>query len=833
MEFYQSNINHSYGNATLQSQNPFDDFGPSAPHGSVSHVTTSFQNMDPFSHYETQQSAQNANPFANPSTPAPPPVPSSGYGASHSYQQPHDDPFSDHQPTPQYSYSNQDLQQLPQGFVHSQKMPSSDPFSLSNARPTFQEQQSETSFYQEERYSDTSAYSLDRSQSSQKIVPETYAPDPFFGQGQHQHQFAQQGRRPSGNYAADPFFGSGQPPAQVHNHNTNTASVSFSSDPFFGSGQPQQQFSNSHQDQAQNSVNFEADPFFGAGQQQQQHGWQPPSNYEADPFYSSTSHQQTKQIGAQPSTNYDTDPFYSSSGQQHSRFRSESGGQPSANYDADPFFSSSGQQFESHSGKPATANTDDPFYSSSGQRSQFTAQQGRQASSNFDDPFFSSSGQQQQFTAQQGRQLSSNFDDPFFSPSAQQQQFAPQPERQSAANFDSNPFYGQGQQQQFGSQHGGQASTNFHDDSFVIPENQQSQFTSPPPKQGHSDFAADFYASAQFSPDFEFGGQATSDFTSDPGYDYGSGKNRPHSKNKKANAEFGNFDSPDSYSQPRQKGAQKHGWGAATTPQPDTYSENGSVDGYGPEGSDDDADDDGKGALEFQGSPPQRNLGTREYEVIFHEQKLGMLLERKDVWSPGSEKRVETTVVKLVVDGEPACQQGVKVGSRVLSINGRDCTKLNYAQTLDMVKSTQRPIFVVLEASEIKEEDTSQGWCLYKSSRLGAPRNFQDWKRRYFVIGGAVAKPNVLQVYHSKTDYETVVVNMFQNKKLTQEVKAWKLTKKFKTSGIKTKNYNNRTAAVKYFYFKTPKSQMKHICFAAETTQAIQILHTQTKSFTS
>jgi len=219
--------------------------------------------------------------------------------------------------------------------------------------------------------------------------------------------------------------------------------------------------------------------------------------------------------------------------------------------------------------------------------------------------------------------------------------------------------------------------------------------------------------------------------------------------------------------------------------------------------------------------------------VVFHEAKLGMLLERRDEWKPGSEKRFETTTVKMVVEGQAAAARGVTVGSKILTINGQNCLRKTYQETLELVKTLPRPIFVVLEAPRDQEDDTTQGWCLYKSSVAGAPRAYEKWKRRYYVVGGAVARPNVLQIYESKTSYEQVVVSMFQQKKITQRVKAWKLTRKFKISGIKSKVYRTRATPVKYFALKSPKSRMKQICFASENMAGIQALYAHTKRFCS
>eukprot|EP00640_Fibrocapsa_japonica_P006226 CAMPEP_0113948610 /NCGR_PEP_ID=MMETSP1339-20121228/71115_1 /TAXON_ID=94617 /ORGANISM="Fibrocapsa japonica" /LENGTH=117 /DNA_ID=CAMNT_0000955721 /DNA_START=44 /DNA_END=397 /DNA_ORIENTATION=+ /assembly_acc=CAM_ASM_000762 len=115
----------------------------------------------------------------------------------------------------------------------------------------------------------------------------------------------------------------------------------------------------------------------------------------------------------------------------------------------------------------------------------------------------------------------------------------------------------------------------------------------------------------------------------------------------------------------------------------------------------------------------------------------------------------------------------------------------------------------------------------------GVPRSFDKWHRRYFVIGGAIAPLNVLQVYKSKAEYEEIVVRMFQDPNVRARVKTWRLTKSFKCTNVKTKSYSNTSVPVKYFQLKTPKDRLKTICFAAESTSNIQTLHGHVKRFTN
>jgi hypothetical protein len=89
--------------------------------------------------------------------------------------------------------------------------------------------------------------------------------------------------------------------------------------------------------------------------------------------------------------------------------------------------------------------------------------------------------------------------------------------------------------------------------------------------------------------------------------------------------------------------------------------------------------------------------------------------------------------------------------------------------------------------------DASQGVC-YTRKDMGysPPSSLSSWQPQYFVIGGAVAKPNVLQLYDSKSDYEEVVVNMFQGKSVNHiNLKAYKLGLSFKCGPCATKSYGS------------------------------------------
>ena len=275
---------------------------------------------------------------------------------------------------------------------------------------------------------------------------------------------------------------------------------------------------------------------------------------------------------------------------------------------------------------------------------------------------------------------------------------------------------------------------------------------------------------------------------------------------------------------------------------------------------DDEEDEDGAGMLELQATqqPDKQDL----YEVVFeHETKLGMLLEKQEDWTPGtaSEARKERTVVKMVIENGAADVRGVMVGSKVVRINSTDVMSKPYTEVLNMVKELPRPLAITLETSRAAC-DASQGPCLfYKSSSWYPPSSYGTWQQRYFVIGGAVAKPHVLQIYESKAEYEAVVVKMFQHEKPTgmkvrssrralsaatrppsrvrvslsrAQFKAYSVSRSFKLGPVREKQYRLAGTTIKYFSLKNPKSRTKTMKIAAQNASVVQALHSQLSKLT-
>lgn len=114
--------------------------------------------------------------------------------------------------------------------------------------------------------------------------------------------------------------------------------------------------------------------------------------------------------------------------------------------------------------------------------------------------------------------------------------------------------------------------------------------------------------------------------------------------------------------------------------------------------------------------------GDDEYDVTFETgRKLGVLMERVDVWTAqagrtgSGERRVETAVVKLVVENGAADRVGVAIGSSVVAINRHRVNRDSYTTVLDMIKAAPRPLVMRFRRGTVNK-DTTQGTVLTRIS---------------------------------------------------------------------------------------------------------------------
>jgi len=205
--------------------------------------------------------------------------------------------------------------------------------------------------------------------------------------------------------------------------------------------------------------------------------------------------------------------------------------------------------------------------------------------------------------------------------------------------------------------------------------------------------------------------------------------------------------------------------------------------------------------------------------------------QRKDEWMRGSVKRRERTVVTLVVDGGEAERKGVTVGSLLVSINGVDVSDKTYKETLELIKSPERPMLVLFEKESLTEEVLAGYFFVSKGPFFSTPTSMENWKRKYVVLGGPIAKKNVLQIYDSKKAYHNTVVALFQRKRPYNRVKTYPLTYAYKCSNLEERCMKGNSAPLKLFSFMTPQARFKSIRVASESRKQVQELYDRVRRF--
>lgn len=127
-----------------------------------------------------------------------------------------------------------------------------------------------------------------------------------------------------------------------------------------------------------------------------------------------------------------------------------------------------------------------------------------------------------------------------------------------------------------------------------------------------------------------------------------------------------------------------------------------------------------KATADAEGDAVSDECGPNEYDVTFESgRKLGVLMERVDIWGKREDKRQEVAVVKLVVENGAADRVGVSVGSSVVAINGHSVAKDSYTVVLEMIKTAPRPMTVRFKRGTVNK-DTTQGNVLTRISSASA-----------------------------------------------------------------------------------------------------------------
>lgn len=222
-------------------------------------------------------------------------------------------------------------------------------------------------------------------------------------------------------------------------------------------------------------------------------------------------------------------------------------------------------------------------------------------------------------------------------------------------------------------------------------------------------------------------------------------------------------------------------------------------------------------------------LDSDEYEVFFNEgSKLGLLMERADIWNQETEKRQELAVVKLVVEDGAAEQAGVQTGSVVVGINHKSVAFENYRSILEVICLSSRPLVIRFRRGNPSSQDTSQGAILTRiSNGTFSIGNFTAgnarWSQKYYAFGGS--KFDVLQLFVSRAAYHECVISLYEKRSIQTEIQSFRLCREHKISPVKNKIYKGY-GQLYYFALTVPSLLFVAAKFASEDYDTIKNLWT-------
>jgi len=115
-----------------------------------------------------------------------------------------------------------------------------------------------------------------------------------------------------------------------------------------------------------------------------------------------------------------------------------------------------------------------------------------------------------------------------------------------------------------------------------------------------------------------------------------------------------------------------------------------------------------------------------------------------------------------VFDGSAAEASGVGLGHVVLKINGTECRSADEAAHL--IKTAPRPLYLECYAPPRDHCPAvvfaSKHMVKYDDKGIYAPQSMWEWKPKYVVIGGVIADPLQMNMYRSKAEYDTAVMEV-------------------------------------------------------------------------
>ncbi|ETI47138.1 hypothetical protein L914_08303 [Phytophthora nicotianae] len=229
-----------------------------------------------------------------------------------------------------------------------------------------------------------------------------------------------------------------------------------------------------------------------------------------------------------------------------------------------------------------------------------------------------------------------------------------------------------------------------------------------------------------------------------------------------------------------------------------------------------------------QGEIPEE-CGKDEYDVRFESgHKLGVLMERVDVWNAANQRK-ETAVVKLVVENGAADRVGVSIGSTVVAINRKSVENETYVAILEMIKAAPRPLRMRFQRGS-QNKDTTQGTILTRiSNGTFSVGNLTSgnatWTTKYFAFGGS--KMDVLQLFVSRAAYHECVIALYEKRGVHTQIQSFRLCRDHKISPIKCKIYKGY-GNLHYFSLSVPSLRFVAAKFASDDYATIKNIWSNT-----
>eukprot|EP00617_Octactis_speculum_P027070 CAMPEP_0185750870 /NCGR_PEP_ID=MMETSP1174-20130828/9620_1 /TAXON_ID=35687 /ORGANISM="Dictyocha speculum, Strain CCMP1381" /LENGTH=288 /DNA_ID=CAMNT_0028427571 /DNA_START=128 /DNA_END=995 /DNA_ORIENTATION=+ len=215
---------------------------------------------------------------------------------------------------------------------------------------------------------------------------------------------------------------------------------------------------------------------------------------------------------------------------------------------------------------------------------------------------------------------------------------------------------------------------------------------------------------------------------------------------------------------------------------------------------------------------------TRQfYTVSFSERRLGMSLK---------ENETGQAIVKATNHTSPSENKGVKVESAIIAINGVKVSSLAFEKTKEMVQRASRPVKILFE-NVSRKPDALCGICyILKTNRARnkfSKIKFPSFKSVYFVLGGALAKPNVLQFYRSKSGYEDAVqrikVDLIDR---SFDMIAYEISSRYKCGPCRSKQFNDHLKTRNtWFPLRDKKNTLNELLIAGNDADLISDFNTK------